>query len=113
MAESKKSTPESSESFGHGADGSAKDYEPTYYGTATLPKHSPSYAVYHEKSEAAESGVRPQAEGRKGLPPSSAVTEAKPEAKGTTVRCAKMQIGLNRFAINKHVEEKREYGSNN
>lgn len=112
MAESKKSTPESSESFGHGADGSAKDYEPTYYGTATLPKHSPSYAVYHEKSEAATSGVRSQQEGRKSLPPSSAVTDAK-EEKGTTVRCAKRQIGLNRFAINKHVEEKKEFGSNN
>jgi hypothetical protein len=112
MAESKKSTPESSDSFGHGADGSPKDYEPTYYGTATLPKYSPSYSVYHDKTEAATSGVRPQAEGRKGLPPASAVTEAKPE-EGTTLRCVKRQTGLNRYAINTHVAEKKEFGANN
>lgn len=112
MAESKKSIPESSESFGHGADGSAKDYEPTYYGTATLPKYSPSYAVYHEKSEAATSGVRSQQEGRKSLPPSSAVTDAK-EEKGTTVRCAKKQTGLNRYPLNENVEKKHLHGPNN
>lgn len=54
------------------------------------------------------------AEGYPGraLPKASTVETAK-DNPGTTVRCAKEQTGENRYAINKHVEEKKEHGPNN
>jgi hypothetical protein len=83
-----------------------------------MNKSSESYQVYLDKTEAAKSGVQQQKEvggqsypGR-ALPPTQAVTEAK-DAPGTTVRCAKEQTGENRYPINSHVAEKKEFGPNN
>lgn len=46
------------------------------------------------------------------LPPVSQVTTAK-EEKGVAVKCARQQTGQNRYAINSHVEAKKEFGPNN
>lgn len=48
----------------------------------------------------------------RALPKSSEVTEAKVE-KGVAVKCAKQQTGENRYPINSHVEQKKEFGPNN
>ena len=78
-----------------------------------MNKSSKSYEVYHEKAGDAASGViESQPETRKGLPPSEAVKEAT-EDKGAHRRCVKQQVGENRYPINSHVEEKKEYGPNN
>lgn len=118
MAESKKNSPDSSVEFQHAAIGDPADYKPTYYHDDAMPKHSPSYAVYHDKTEAAKSGVTAQKEvggqsypGR-ALPKSEAVTDAKVE-KGAAVKCAKKQTGINRYPINENVEKKHLYGPNN
>jgi hypothetical protein len=74
---------------------------------------SKSYDVYGSQSGDATSGViSSQPEGRKSLPPASAVEDAK-EVKGAAVRCAKQQTGENRYPINSHVETKKEFGPNN
>jgi hypothetical protein len=112
MSETKKGTPDSSVDFQHGAIGDPADYTPTYYHKDSMPKHSPSYKVYHDKSEAAKSGVTSQPEGRTSLPSASAVTDAKVE-EGTTVKCAGKQTGLNRYPINEHEEKERHHGPNN
>jgi HAD superfamily hydrolase (TIGR01459 family) len=65
--------------FQNAAIGDPADYTPTYYHKDAMPKCSPSYKVYHDKSEAAQSGVRSQQEGRTSLPPSSSVEDAKVE----------------------------------
>lgn len=54
------------------------------------------------------------AEGYPGraLPKSEEVKDAKCE-EGTTIRCAKQQTGENRYPINSHVAEKKEFGPNN
>lgn len=78
-----------------------------------MNKSSESYKVYLQKSEAAPGGVHStQPECRTSLPPAQAVTEAKAEP-GTAVRCAKEQTGQNRYPINSHVAEKKEFGPNN
>jgi hypothetical protein len=112
MSETKKKSPDSSVEFQHAAIGDPADYKPTYYHDAPMPKCSPSYSVYHDKTEAAKSGVTAQKEGRTSLPPSSSVTTAKVEEK-VAVKCAQRQNGINRYPINKHVEEKKEFGPNN
>lgn len=83
-----------------------------------MNKSSESHKVYLDKTEAAKSGVTSQQEvggqsylGRP-VPKASAVEEAKVE-KGAAVRCAKQQTGENRFPINSHVAEKKEFGPNN
>jgi hypothetical protein len=108
----KSNAPETSPKFNHGAVGDPNDYKPTYYHDDPLAKHSPSYKVYHDKSEAAQSGVTSQKEGRTSLPSASAVTDAKVE-EGTTVKCAGKQTGLNRYPINEHEEKEKHHGPNN
>ena len=102
MAESKKKSPDSSVEFQNAAIGDPSDYTPTYYHKDAMPKCSPSYSVYHDKSEAAKSGVTTQKEvggqsypGR-ALPAAQKVEDAK-EEKGTTIRCAQKQNGINRY----------------
>lgn len=115
----KKSTPGSSDTFNHGAVGDPKDYKPTYFVDDKLPKHSASYAVYHDKTEAAKSGVMdqkgPKVDGQsypgRPLPPVQQVTEAK-EEKGATIICVQNQTGLNRYPINEHEEKEKHHGPN-
>lgn len=116
-ATSKSVAPGATDTFQEGADGSPNDYKPTYYGDDTLAKHSPSYAVYHDKTDAASSGVlRTQDQGPQGSngrrPPVQQVTEAKEET-GTTIRCIQKQTGLNRYPINEHEEKEKHHGPNN
>lgn len=72
------------------------------------------YKGYQGSGDGHPAGVHSsQPEGRMGLPPvDNNVGEAK-EDKGATLRCVKKQVGENRYPINSHVEEKKEYGSNN
>ena len=80
-----------------------------------MNKSSESYKVYtEEKSGDCTSGViETQSDGQsRALPKLEAVTEAK-EEKGVTTKCVKEQVGENRYAINSHVAEKKEYGPNN
>jgi hypothetical protein len=79
-----------------------------------MNKSSESYKVYLDKTEAAKSGIiKSQPESRTSLPPvDNDVSEAK-EDKGAHKRCADEQIGLNRYPINTHEEEKKTHGPNN
>ncbi|VVB52088.1 Uncharacterised protein [uncultured archaeon] len=78
-----------------------------------MNKSSESYKVYHEKAGDAASGViKTQPECRESLPPSEAVKVAEAE-KGAAVRCAKQQVGENRYPINSHVEDHKSFGPNN
>ncbi len=82
-------------------------------GRGFMNKSSELYKVYLEKSEAAPGGVHStQPEGRAGLPPAEAVSEAQVE-KGVAVRCAKEQTGENRYPINQHEQEHHTHGPNN
>lgn len=46
------------------------------------------------------------------LPKAEAVTTAEVKT-GVTTKCVQIQTGDNRYAINTHVEKKKEFGSNN
>lgn len=48
----------------------------------------------------------------RALPKAESVTTAESKT-GVTIKCARQQTGENRYAINRHVEEKREFGPNN
>ncbi len=54
-----------------------------------------------------------QPEGRTGLPPVDNSVLAAKDAPGTTVRCAKIQTGENRYPINSHEAEHKTHGPNN
>lgn len=54
-----------------------------------------------------------QPEGRTGLPPVDNSVLAAKDAPGTTVRCAKIQTGENRYPINSHAEKNHTHGPNN
>jgi hypothetical protein len=118
MAESKKSTPETTPEFNYGADGSPNDYKPTYYGDDAMPKNSPSNKVYHDKTPAATMGsgkdqpCQYEYPGRALPPVNNSVPDAKCE-EGTCVRLGKQQRGLNRYPINEHVEKHKSHGPNN
>jgi hypothetical protein len=91
----------------------AEDHNPGNPGRRRPFAVSKSYDVYNGHAGDAASGViESQPEGRAGLPPASAVTEAKVEP-GVAVRCAKEQTGLNRYPINSHEQEHHTHGPNN
>jgi hypothetical protein len=87
-----------------------------------MNKSSDSYKVYTEakadgkQTSGAVDGPNKEVGGQsypgRALPPTQQVTEAKVE-KGVAVACQRKQTGENRYPINSHVEEKKEYGPNN
>jgi hypothetical protein len=54
-----------------------------------------------------------QKENRDSLPPVDNKVPAAKEEKGKTLECVRQQVGENRYPINSHVGEKKEFGSNN
>ncbi len=54
-----------------------------------------------------------QPEGRTALSPVNNNVEAAKEVKGKTLECVRQQVGENRYPINSHVAEKKEFGPNN
>lgn len=67
-----------------------------------------------QKGDGHPSGVHStQPECRESLPPVDNDVKAATADKGKTLECVKTQVGDNRYAINTHVAEKKEFGSNN
>ena len=54
-----------------------------------------------------------QPEGRAGLPPVDNNVPAAKDNPGTTVKCARVQTGENRYPINSHEEKNHTHGPNN
>jgi hypothetical protein len=94
--------------------GSGEDHNPGNPWPKKAFAVSKSYDVYGGHMGEATSGVHStQPEGRKALPPvDNNVGEAK-AVPGATLRAVRKQVGDNRYAINSHVAEKKEFGPNN
>ena len=92
----------------------AEDHNPGNPGRPRPFGVSKSYDVYNGHSGEGTSGaIETQSDGQgRALPPATAVTEAKEET-GVAAKCIKEQVGENRYAINSHVAEKKEFGPNN